>query len=45
MFLARNKDEEQMGHASLLREGLCRHIFIVSFESMRLTGLNECEKE
>lgn len=45
MFLAGNKAEKQVGHASLLKEGLCRHIIIASFKSMRLTGLNECEKE
>lgn len=45
MFLAGIEDKEQMGHASLLKEGLCRHIFIISFESVSLTGLNECEKK
>lgn len=36
-----------MGHASLLREGLCRHIFIIAFDtqSMHLTGWNEWEEE
>lgn len=45
MFSAGIKDEEQMGHASLLKEGLCRHVFIISFESMTLTGLNEWVEE
>lgn len=45
IVLAGIKDKEQMGHASLLKEGLCRHTFIISFESVSLTGLNECEKE
>lgn len=45
MFLAGIEDKEQMGHDSLLKEGLCRHIFIISLESVSLTGLNECEKK
>lgn len=36
MPLSGNKDDEQMGHASLLKKALCRPIFIESFESMSL---------
>lgn len=45
MFLAGNKDEEQTGCACLLKEGMCRHIFSISFESMSLTEVNECGKK
>lgn len=45
MLLAGNKDVEQMDCSSLLKEEWCRHIFIISFESISLTGLNECGKD